>query len=100
MYAMEDMLCPTESTNLTITGLKSDPDQITIDLEIYVCLGEGFCLNTTDMLEFMGEYVADNRYFTVNFLFLNTGFNLGEKDPTFKYIDDTAWITFTEEIGT
>ena len=59
------------------------------------------CVNTlSNASAFISEYVKYNRYYSVNLYILNTGFNIGDRIASFKYIYDSPWITFNDQIGT
>lgn len=96
-YDMAEMICPSPTANFTIDDLQSDTKSESIYIRVEA---EKFNTSDPNASNFINSYVAQHRYFTINFYMLNTGFNLGNKDSIFKYIDDSPWITFNDQIGT
>ena len=43
----------------------------------------------------MESFLDDDRYFAVDFYYLNTAFNIKSGQPEVKFIEDKIWLTFS-----
>ena len=102
------MLCPSKNSSVLLQGIRLinlGIDNSNIQNELYISVEQcdnstQFCADFADIMVSITQYIAQNQYLVASFLYLNTGFNVNNKEPVSRFIDSSVWLTFTAFRGT